>query len=61
MILCHMNNFYKYSNKFVRKEDSGSYVFSKDKPQHKTWNTRCDKMWSRLVNHEGPNKESIEI
>ena len=55
----YMNRYYKYSTKFVRKVDSGSYVFSKDNPLFTTWNRRCDEMWTKLINHEGPREKLI--
>ena len=57
--MVYMNNYYRYSTKFVWKVDSGKHVFSKDKPRYTTWNKRCDEMLSKIMNHEGPQKESI--
>ena len=57
--MSYLNTYYEYSTKFVLKVDSSSYVFSKDNPRFKTWNKRCDEMWTKLINHEGPSKKSI--
>jgi len=59
--MVYMNDYYQYSSKFVWKVDACSYVFSKDKPRHTTWNTRCDEMLTMIMNHEGPSEKKLIV